>query len=94
MSLPHPEYGWLDDVALAIGLGLVLLGLVVMGFFETLVGSAHVTERVGGVAIVVVHTSFTPRLRAYTIALGFLVLLAWGLSRVCRSVIASRGGGQ
>ncbi|MFD1646820.1 hypothetical protein [Haloarchaeobius litoreus] len=92
MSPPHPDYGWLDEAALATGLALVLLGLVVMGFFETLVGSAHVTESVGGVDIVVVHTSFSPRLRAYTIALGFLVLLAWGLSRVCRSIIASRGG--
>jgi hypothetical protein len=85
----HSDYGWLDDAALATGLGLVLLGLVVMGVVETLLGSAHFTERVPGLGVVVVHTSFTPRLRAHVIALGFLVLLAWGLSRVGRAILAS-----
>lgn len=86
---PHSDYGRLDDAALATGLGLVLLGLVVMGVVETLLGSAHVTERVPGLGVVVVHTAFTPRLRAHVIALGSLVLLAWGLSRVGRAVLAS-----
>ena len=88
---PHSDYGWLDDATLATGLGLVLLGLVVMGVFETLLRSAHFTERVPGLGVVVVHTSFTPRLRAHVIALGFLVLLAWGLSRVGRAVLVSLG---
>ncbi|QGX93370.1 hypothetical protein EI982_00570 (plasmid) [Haloplanus rallus] len=88
---PHSDYGWLDDAALATGLGLVLLGLVVMGVFETLLGSAHFTERVPGLGVVVVHTSFTPRLRAYVIAFGFLVLLAWGLSRLSRAIFVSLG---
>ena len=88
---PHSDYGWLDNAALATGLGLVLLGLVVMGVFETLLGSAHLTERVPGLGVVVVHTSFTPRLRAYVIAFGFLVLLAWGLSRVGRAILVSLG---
>ncbi|WP_423999156.1 hypothetical protein ACOZ4I_10225 [Haloarcula salina] len=89
MLPPRSAYGWFDDAALATGLGLVLLGLVVMGFFETLAGSAHFTERIPGVGVVIVHTSFTPHLRAYIIALGFLILLVWGVSRVGRAIIAS-----
>lgn len=91
MSPPRSDYDWLDDAALAISLGLVLLGLVAMGVVETLLGSAHFTERVPGLGVVVVHTSFTPRLRAHVIALGFLVLLAWGLSRVGRAILVSLG---
>lgn len=89
MSTPHFDYIRLDDVALATGLGFVLLGLVVMGVFETLLGSAHFTDRVPGVGVIVVHTSFSPHLRAYIIALGFIVLLAWGFSRVGRAILAS-----
>lgn len=88
---PHSDYGRLDDVSLVTGLGLVLLGLVVMGVVETLLGSAHFTERVPGLGVVVVHTSVTPRLRAHVIVLGLLVLLAWGLSRVGRTILASLG---
>ena len=90
MAPKRPAYGRLDDAMLATGLGLVLLGLVVMGVFETLVGSAHVTERVPGVSVVVVHASFSPHLRASTIALGGLVLLVWSLSRVGRAIVESR----
>lgn len=89
MSPPHSDHSQLDDAALATGLGLVLLGLVVMGFFETLLGSAHFTEHIVGVGVVTVHTSFSPHLRASVIALGFLVLLAWGISRVGRAILAS-----
>lgn len=89
MSPPHPDYGWFDDIALATGLGYVLFGLVVMGVFETLIGSAHFTERVIRIGVIIVHTSFTPHLRAYVIALGFLVLLAWGFSRISRAILAS-----
>jgi len=89
MSTPPLDYVRLDDVALAAGLGFVLLGLVVMGVFETLIGSVHFTERFPGGGVVIVHTSFSPHLRAYIIALGFIVLLAWGFSRVCRAILSS-----
>lgn len=86
MVAPNSAYGWLDEAALATSLGLILLGLVVMGVFETLIGSAHFTENVVGIGVIVVHTSFTPDLRAYSIALGFVVLLAWGVSRMAREM--------
>ena len=91
MSSRQSYYNRLDDAALAIGLGLVLLGLVAMRVFETLVGSPHFTERVPGIGVIIVHTSVTPDLRAYVIALGFLVLLAWGLSRVARAILVPQG---
>lgn len=84
MTAPETAYGRADEVMLALGLGLVLIGAAVIGFFETLLGSAHMTRRIAGVNIVV-HTSFGPHLRAYTIALGFLVLFVWGLSRLTRA---------
>lgn len=87
--MPQLDYIRLDDVALATGLGFVLLGLVVMGVFETLFESVHYTERVPGVGVIIVHTSFSPHLRASIIALGFIVLLAWGFSRVGRAILAS-----
>ena len=94
ISPPPSDYGRLEEAVLATGLGLCLLGLVVMGFFETLLGSAHFTEHIVGVGVVIVYTSFSPHLRASAIALGFLVLLAWGISRVVRAILASVSADQ
>jgi hypothetical protein len=89
MAPPPHEPGRLEEGALALGLGLVLLGVVAMGVFETLVGTAHVSEHVPGLGVVVIHTSVSPELRAYTAAAGLFVLLVWGISRMGRTVIAS-----
>jgi hypothetical protein len=88
------EPGRLEEGALAMGLGLVLLGVVAMGVFETLVGTAHVSEHVPGLGVVVIHTSVSPELRAYTAAAGLLVLFGWGVSRVGRTVLASLRAGR
>ncbi|MFB6360957.1 MAG: hypothetical protein ABEH59_06495 [Halobacteriales archaeon] len=80
------EYKTVDEAALLLGLAFVLLGAAVMGVFETLLGSVHVTQRVSGVGVLVLHTSFNPHLRAYIIAIGLLILLGWGLSRVSRAI--------
>lgn len=79
MSRSHSEYDWLDDVVLAAGLGLVLLGVIVMGLLETVIGSPHVFVPIAGG---VIHTSIAPQFRAYISALGFIILLAWGFYRV------------
>ncbi len=89
MSPAHSNYSRIDGVTLGIGLGLILLGLIAMGVFETLIGSAHFTERVPGVGVIIVHTSFSPHLRAYVIALGFLILFLWGFSRMGRAILQS-----
>jgi hypothetical protein len=87
VSPPVPDYGRFDRVALAVGFGLILLGAAVVGFFETVLGSVHVSQRVVGVGVVVFHTSFDAELRAAVMAVGFLVLFVWGLSRVARAIL-------
>ncbi|MFB6199197.1 MAG: hypothetical protein ABEI52_13195 [Halobacteriaceae archaeon] len=82
MAPSFSNYDTLDEAALAIGLGLVLVGSVVMGFLETILGSPHTLEQTNEAGDVVAHTSFDPHLRAYIIALGFIVLLLWSLYRV------------
>jgi hypothetical protein len=91
MTLRPHEPGRLEEGVLTVGLGLVLLGVVAMGVFETLVGTAHVSEHVPGLGVIVIHTSVSPELRAYTAAAGLVVLLVWGLSRVVVAVAAGRG---
>lgn len=90
MSRPAPDYAWFDEAMLAGGLGLVLLGLVVLGVVETLLGSVHVTERTVRLGVIVVHTSFTPGLRPSLVAIGFLVLFGWSLSRIGRAIAVDR----
>lgn len=85
MSTNLSDYDTIDEAALAIGLGLILLGSVVIGFFETILGSAHTLKQTNEAGDVVAHTSFSPHLRAYIIALGILVVLVWGLYRVGRA---------
>lgn len=89
MTLRPHEPGRLEEGVLTVGLGLVLLGVVAMGVFETLVGTAHVSEEFPGVGVIVIHTSVSPELRAYTAATGLLILLVWGLFRVGRTILAS-----
>ncbi|MFB6254689.1 MAG: hypothetical protein ABEI06_08770 [Halobacteriaceae archaeon] len=88
MSSASSEYDIIDEAALITGFGLVLFGSAVIGFFETLFGSTHFTHRISGAGKVVVHVSFSPHLRAYIIAGGFLILFGWGISRVGRAIIA------
>ncbi|MFB6202069.1 MAG: hypothetical protein ABEI98_08665 [Halorhabdus sp.] len=87
MTTEYTYYGKIEEALLAVGLGLVLLGAVVIGFFETVLGSAHFTQRIPGLGVVIVHTSFTPHLRASVIALGFLVLFGWSCYRVGRAIL-------
>lgn len=84
MSKSQSDYEWFDDAALALGLGFVLIGVVVMGVVETFLGSGHFTAHVSGLDIIIVHISFTPHIRAYVMTAGLLILLAWGLSRIGR----------
>jgi hypothetical protein len=85
MTLRKIDYSRVDEAMLAIGLGVVLIGAAVIGFFETVLGSVHVTERIAGVNIVF-HPSFGPHLRTYTMALWFLALFVWSLPRLGRAV--------
>lgn len=88
MASESPDYDPIDEAALVLGLGLVVVGSAVIGVFETLLGSVHITKRISGVGVVIFHTSFSPHLRASIIALGFLILFMWGVSRVGRAAVA------
>lgn len=88
MRTSPSTYRRVDAAALTIGLGLVLVGVVVIGFIETVAGSVHVTHRIEGVGVIVVHTSFTPHGRAYLVATGFGVLLGWGTYRLGRAIVS------
>lgn len=87
MSSPWSDYRLIDEAVIVIGLSLILFGVAVMGFFETILGSTHFTQQIPGVGVIIIHTSFTPHIRAYIIALGFLILLGWGFYRVGRAIM-------
>jgi hypothetical protein len=81
-----PEYTTLEEALLAGALAVVLLGTVGLGLLEMLMGTTHVTQRVPGIGIVAVHTSFSPDVRAAVVALGFLLLAVWACIRVARAI--------
>jgi hypothetical protein len=87
MPTSFSTYGGFDAAALTIGLGLVLVGVAVIGFLETAFGSLHFTRSVDGVGVIIVHTSFTPHVRAYLVAIGLVVLFGWGSYRICRAIV-------
>lgn len=64
-----------------LGGGLVLLGIVVAGFLETLV-APHTLEQASTTGDVVVHTVISPTLRASLIALGLVIWLLYVLYRL------------
>lgn len=90
MSAPPepPEYTGLDGAAIAIGLGLVLVGVVGMGLLETVLGTTTVGVRLPGLGVVPVRATFAPHVRASLVAVGFAELFVWGLSRFVRALVA------
>jgi hypothetical protein len=72
----------IDRAAMAVSGGLMLLGIVVLGFVEVLVGppygAAPVTNDAGEV---VATPMIDPALRTGLVILGLVVLLVWGLYR-------------
>jgi hypothetical protein len=71
-----------DKAAMAISGGLMLLGIVVLGFLEVLdgepFGAAPMTNEAGEV---IATPMFDPALRTGLVILGLVVLLLWGLYR-------------
>ena len=87
MTPEPPEHTGLDEAAVAVGLGLVLVGVVVMGLLATLLGTTTVGVRLPGIGVVPVHAAFSPDLRATLVAVGFSVLFVWGTSRFVRALV-------
>jgi hypothetical protein len=72
----------IDKAAMALSGGLMLLGIVVLGFVELLDGAPYGAAPVTNDAGEVVATPMVdPALRTGLVLMGMAVLLAWGLYR-------------
>lgn len=73
----------IDKAAMAVGGGLMLLGVVVLGLIETMAGepygAAPLTNDAGEV---VAMPLVDPNLRVGLVILGLVVLLLWGLYKL------------
>lgn len=87
------ETTFTDKIAMVLGGGLIVLGIVVFGFFETVLGNPHTLEQTNQAGDVIVHTTFSPNLRAGIIALGLLVWGVYALYKVATAV-SKRGGSE
>ncbi|APW98678.1 hypothetical protein CHINAEXTREME_13210 [Halobiforma lacisalsi AJ5] len=69
-----------DRIAMGLGGGLMLLGIVVMGLINDLAGAPHVPVEEEGA--IVATPVVSPDLRAYLIALGLLVWFVYGVYKL------------
>lgn len=69
-----------DKIAMVLGGGLILLGTTVSGIVESFF-TDHTVEPDGALGDVVIHTTISQTFRAYTIALGFVVLFLYASYR-------------
>lgn len=77
----------IDRAAMAVSGGLILLGIVVLGFVEVLDGQPYGAAPMTNDAGEVVATPMVdPALRTGLVILGLAVLLLWGLYRFTTSV--------
>lgn len=65
-----------DRIAMAVGGGLILLGVVALGFVNTILGAPH--QPVVEEGTVVASPVVSPELRAALVALGLLVWFVYG----------------
>lgn len=82
MEHSPPERSVLDTIGMLLGGGPLLLGTVVLGFVETVVGTPHAIPVADEAGRIVTHTTFSLDLRAGLIALGLLVLGLYALARL------------
>ncbi len=83
-----PEPTFADRIALVAGGAFVLLGIVVMGVVETLVGTPNAVPVTEG-GEVIVGTTLSPELRAAIIGLGLAVWAGYAVLRL--AITALRG---
>ncbi|MFW6448018.1 MAG: hypothetical protein ACOC0X_00595 [Halobacteriota archaeon] len=69
-----------DRIAMLVGGGLIAIGVVVMGFLNTITNNPHLEVVEDGT--VVAEPLIPPDLRAYLVLLGLLVWLLYGLYKV------------
>ena len=71
-----------DKLAMIVGGSFVVLGTVLMGIVEALVGNPSAVPVTNDAGQVVATTTFPVEVRAYLIALGLLVWLAAGVYKL------------
>jgi hypothetical protein len=82
----------IDRAAIALGGGLMLLGIVVLGFAEVLAGQPYGAAPMTNDAGEVIATPMVdPALRTGLVILGLAVLLLWGLYRFTASTMEDAG---
>lgn len=69
-----------DRLAMLVGGGLILLGTTLTGIVESFFAD-HTLAQNPDLGDLVIHTSISPTIRAYSIALGFGVLFVFALYR-------------
>jgi len=68
-----------DKVAAYLGTGLVVLGVLVMGLLEMLLGAGHSIDEEGQIT----HEAlFPPEIRAYVIIAGLLIWAAYAIYKL------------
>ncbi|WP_459192604.1 hypothetical protein [Halosimplex sp. J119] len=81
--MQHTTTNAIDRAAMALGGGLVLLGVVVLGLVETLAGPPYGAAPATNDAGEVIATPLVdPNLRTGLVIAGLLVLLVWQLYRM------------
>lgn len=77
-----------DKIAMALGGGLVLLGTLVMGTLETLLGGPNALPVTNEAGVVVAETTFDPVLRATIVLAGLVVFGLFALYRLVATRVA------
>lgn len=77
-----------DKIAMALGGGLVLLGTLVMGTLETLIGDPNALPVTNEAGVVVAETTFDPELRAAIVLAGLVVFGLYAMYRLVATRIS------
>lgn len=75
----------IDKAAMFLSTGLMFLGIVVLGFVETLTGQPHYPIATEG-GEVVAYGTFGPTLRTGLVIAGLVVLLAYAVYKLATPV--------
>lgn len=72
-----------DRIAMLLGGGLIVLGVVVLGFINVIMGAPHVPHEVEETGEMI-YPVISADIRAYLIALGLLVWFGSGIYKITK----------
>lgn len=76
----------IDKAAMFLSTGLMFVGIVVLGFVETLTGQPHFPIATNRAGEVVAYGTFGPTLRTGFVVAGLVVLLAYAVYKLATPV--------